>query len=289
MLKRIIKFIMSMRKLKIAIISGDDKLWSLYAWNNVFRSQSFIQEYDCAGFWICNQKFSNKKKASAWYWYLKTFRFWNFFKLFSFVVSFKIFSFIKSLAGKYQMSFSKLCKTNKIPFFKTPNPNDASFIEWVKANEIDIVLIMVDYILKKDILNAPKICVVNKHAGFLPMNKGLFPYFWAKLSNQLQGISFHKANEKIDEGDLYYQEKVESKEILRSMITFYFYVHKNYHLMLNIALENVLTKTIIPLHKDLPGSYHSLPEAADYITFKNNGGKIINWQDIFLPFELLKN
>jgi len=277
-----------MRKLKVAIITGDDKLWSLYAWNNVFNAQIFTEEYECAGFWTCSQKFSNKKKINAWAWYLNTFRFWNFLKLFCFVVSFKIFSFIKSLGGKYQLSFTKLCRVNKIPFYKTSNPNDTFFTEWIKANNIDILIIMVDYILKKDILAAPKICVVNKHAGFLPLNKGLFPFFWAKTFNQVQGISFHKVNEAIDEGDLYYQEKVEDIQYLKSMISFYFYVHKNYYRMLYPALKNISASITIPLNKDLPSSYHSLPIAADYIAFKKNGGKIITWDEIFLPLALLK-
>ncbi len=277
-----------MNKLKIAIISNDDKVWSLYAWNNVLNSHVLDKDYTCVGFWTCNQKFSNKKKLNVWGWYLSTFRFWNFFKLISFVISYKFFSFLKSITGKYHLTFSKLSKAHNIPLFKTPHPNSPEFINWVKENEIDILVIMVDHILKKEILNTPKICVLNKHAAVLPANKGLFPYLQAKLSNEPQGISFHKVNEAIDEGDLYYQEKVEDPELTRSMVAFYFYVYKNYYKMLDISLKNIVNNiTILPDEK-LTASYYSLPTLKDYVQFKKKGGSIIKWSDMILPLDLLK-
>jgi folate-dependent phosphoribosylglycinamide formyltransferase PurN len=277
-----------MQKLRIAIISNDDKLWSLYAWNNVLNSGLLKQEYDLVGLWTCDQKFGNKKNMQVRRWYLNTFRFWNFFKLFLFTVSFKAFAFIKALSGSYHISFAGLCKAHHIPYYKTALPNDPAFIKWLKENNIDILIIMVDHILKKEVLNAPNICVVNKHASLLPTNRGLYPYLWAKIANDLHGISFHKVNEAIDKGDLYYQETVDHPQLIRSMIKFYFYVHSNYYKMLGIALRNISGGHIIPQNEHLPSNYHSLPTLEDYSRFKKNGGKIINWKDIFLPVNLFK-
>lgn len=278
-----------MTKLKIAIITNDDKLWSLYAWNNVLKTNLITEEYSCAGLWTCDQKFSNKKKLSVWSWYLNTFRLGNFIKLFFFVISFKFFAFFKSFIGKYYRSFHQLCLKNNIPHFEASTPNSPELIKWVKDNKIDILIIMVDQILKQDILNAPQIAVINKHAGLLPSNKGLFPYFWAKKLNQPQGISFHKVNLAIDEGDLVYQEKVDDPALIHSMIAFYFYVYKNYPAMLNSALKNLVQNTPVPLPENISDSYYSLPQAKDYVEFKNNGGRIITFTDLFLPAALLRN
>ena len=62
-----------------------------------------------------------------------------------------------------------------MPHFKTSSPNNKDFIQWVKENQIDILVIMVDHILKKAILSAPQICVVNKHASLLPQNALSYP------------------------------------------------------------------------------------------------------------------
>jgi len=275
-----------MGKLKIAIISNDDTVFSLYAWNNVFRSRIFTEEYECMGFWICDQKFKKQKGPDYWEWYLRTFKLWNFIKLSAFVISFKFFSFIKFLGGKYQLSFKKLCTVNKIPFGKTPTPNSPDFIAWTNANKIDVLIIMVDHILKQEVLSIPKVCVLNKHASLLPTNKGLFPFFWATIANQSHGITFHKVTEKIDVGDFYYQETEVDGYSLRSMVAFYFYAHKNYYKMLRTALENISIGNTISIDRLLTASYNSLPTAEDYMTFKKTGGKIVLLSDIFLPLTL---
>jgi hypothetical protein len=278
-----------MNKLKVAIISNDDNLWSLYAWNNVFNSQLFRDKYEVLGFWTCAQKFGNNKRVAIWKWYLNTFGAWNFIKLFFFVVFYQVVSFIKSFSGKFSTSFKGLCQKNNVPYFQTASPNDQDFITWVKENHVDVLVIMVDHILKKEILDSPKICVVNKHASMLPANKGLFPFFWAKAYNEVQGISFHKVNEAIDEGDLYFQQEISDPSILSSMIIFYFYVHHNYFSMLGTALENISgSKTVTP-PAGVSSSYYGRPTAAHYSDFKKNGGRLINFKDIFLPLHLLKN
>jgi folate-dependent phosphoribosylglycinamide formyltransferase PurN len=275
-----------MQKLRIAIISSDDKLWSLYAWNNVLNSGLLKEEYELAGFWTCDQRFANKKEIKIRRWFLNTFRFWNFFKLFMFSVSFRTAAFFKSIFGNYHTSFTSLCQAHKIQYYKTSLPNDPGFISWVKTNHIDIVIIMIDHILSEEVLDAPKICVLNKHASMLPANRGLFPYLWAGISNDSQGISFHKVNKAIDKGDLYYQEEVVNPELIKSMIAFYFYVHTDYYKMLAVALKNITTNTIIPSDKNLRANYNSLPTPKDYVQFKKNGGRVINWGDLFLPIVL---
>jgi folate-dependent phosphoribosylglycinamide formyltransferase PurN len=273
-----------MQKLRIAIISNDDKLWSLYAWNNVLNSGLFSrEEYDLVGFWTCGKRFGNKKEIKVRGWFLYTFRFWNFFKLFLFSVSFKITAFFKSILGNYHTSFAGLCRAHKVNYFKTALPNDQGFIDWIKANNIDIVIIMIDHILKQEVIDAPNICVLNKHASMLPENRGLFPYLWAGITNDSQGISFHKVNKAIDKGNLYYQEVVVNPELIKSMIAFYFYVHTDYYKMLAVALKNISTNTVIPSNSQRRSNYNSLPTHSDYLRFKKNGGRIINWKDIFLP------
>ncbi len=273
-----------MPKLRIAIISTDDKLWSLYAWNNVLNSGLLSrEEYEVVGFWTCDQRFANKKEIKIRRWFLNTFRFWNFIKLFLFSVSFKITAFFKSIGGKYYTSFARLCKAHNINYYKTPLPNDPAFVTWIKTNNIDIVIIMIDHILKEEVLSAPNICVLNKHASMLPTNRGLFPYLWAGITHDDQGISFHKVNKAIDKGDLYYQEKVTNPELIKSMIAFYFYVHTDYYKMLAVALKNITTGTVVPPNGHLRSNYNSLPTYKDYLQFKKNGGRIINWKDIFLP------
>jgi methionyl-tRNA formyltransferase len=268
-------------KNKIAVICHKDTLWALYAWNKVFEDNRFKINFVIAGFWNCEEKFYSVKKENRYRWYYKTFGIANFVKLGLFTVVSRLAFAVKSIFSSYRNSFKNLCKSNNIQFFSTANPNTPEFVQWVKDNEIDILIVMVGHILKKEILMAPSICSVNKHSGLLPANKGVLPYFWARTKKEKQGISFHIMNEQIDEGQLLYQEIVENKKLVSSMVSFYFYSHKNYGKMLFSALQNLESESYIP-PLTTKSSYHSLPSAEDYQRFREAGGKIISWSDIFL-------
>lgn len=273
-----------MSKSKIAVICQNDKLWSLYAWNKVFREAKIIDEYDFIGFWTCDEKFSNIKKDNIWKWYVSVFGLLNFCKLAMFAVLFRFLLIYNSIFKGYFFSFKSLCKGFNILHYKTTSPNSSEFIKWIKENEVDILIIMVGHILKEEILNVPKICTVNKHAGLLPSNKGVFPYFWAITKGEKQGISFHIVNPKIDDGSLVYQEIVEDQKILKSMVSFYFYCYKEYAKMLLKSLENINKKIIVNASIDALPSYHSLPRVTDYKKFTHKKGKIITLSDFFIIF-----
>ena len=272
---------------RIAIICQKDTLWSLYAWNNTFKIDSFSKDYEIVGFWNCDEKLANIQQKDTLKWYFKIFGSFNFIKLGVFALVFKLIAFFHSLFNNYCFSFEALCVKYKINYYTTSNPNSSEFIEWVKKNEIDILIIMVGHILKKEILETPSICTINKHAGLLPSNKGVFPYFWAKIKNEKQGITFHKVNLAIDDGDILYQEIVEDQSNTTSMIRFYFYGYKKYGVMLMQALLAIDRDRMIPEQKELIPSYHGLPELKDFTKFTQKKGKIIQLSDLFLPFNFL--
>lgn len=274
-----------MKEIKIAIICNDDKLWSLYAWNKTFKSKVFQGDFSCKAFWTCDNKLGNIKPNEVLKWYMGTFGKGNFLKLAMFTVLFKLNAIFKYLFDGYCLSFKSLSQKYNVPHYATSGPNDPQFIKWLKDNDIDVLIIMVGHILKHEVLAAPNMCVINKHASLLPSNKGVFPYFWAQLNQSPQGVSFHKVNEKIDEGDLVYQERVENTEHLKSMISFYFYVYKNYDKMLAKSLQNIKNNVSIPYPENIPSNYYGFPDHSDYKKFRNQGANIITLTDLFLTFK----
>ena len=275
-----------MIKYRTAIICQEDKLWALYAMNKVFLDQDLNQQLDYVAFWNCDEKFVNIKKDKVPQYYFNVFGWYNFVKLGVFAVFFKIMLILKSILGNYKISFKGLCEANGIPYFKTKSPNSKDVVKWVEENNIDVVLIMVGNILKPAILNAPKVCTINKHAGVLPGNKGMFPYFWARLKDEPQGVSFHKVIEDIDEGAILYQERVEKESIIKSMISFYFFVHKNYARMFSQAIQNLKNGIEVTPDPSITPSYQSVPYRPDYLSFRKKGKKIILLSDLFLVLKL---
>jgi len=93
---------------------------------------------------------------------------------------------------------------------ETDNVNSETFLEKVESMNID-VLVTCDFsqILKKKILDVPKIGCINVHASFLPGYRGPDPIFWVLFHEERQtGVSIHWMTEKIDAGNILAQRVV---------------------------------------------------------------------------------
>jgi len=275
-----------MKKYNIGIISQEEKLWSLYAWNRTLKRLCSDSTYNIKGFWTCEKKFVNIKPEKVSSWYYETFGAWNFIKLGLFFILFKVKFFFSSIIENYSTSFLRLCKANNVNYYSTTSPNSRAFIEWVKEEKIDILIIMVGHILKKEVIATTQIGIINKHAGLLPSNKGVFPYFWAKIKNETQGVSFHIVDKKIDNGRLLFQEEVRNSKKISSMISFYLHDYSTYDNSLQIALNNLINNKSVDPNSLLKESYHGLPQKTDFKDFTEQRGKIITLSDLFTVFKL---
>lgn len=66
------------------------------------------------------------------------------------------------------------------------------------------------YIIPTEILNVPKVGFLNLHPAYLPFNKGWNTPSWAILDNSIYGATLHFMSEKLDEGDIVHQKKMEA-------------------------------------------------------------------------------
>lgn len=275
---------MVFNNLKIAIISEDDRLWALSAWE---RTLPLLQKNgaEVMGLWTTPKVLAKHKGLSAPLWFLNTFGFCNTLKMTLFSLLGALSRKLKSLNQKTTVtSFQDLAHKQNLHFAHIDSPNNPQFVSWLQENEIDVLIIMVGHILKEETLGAVKMAVINKHAALLPANKGLFPYFWAVRHGSRQGISIHKVVRGIDEGDVLVQESVTQPQDLRSMIAFYFHVFRSYPQMMEQALRNLLQNQITPTNNK--GSYYGLPNRKEACEFRKKKGKIIELRDIWLATKL---
>lgn len=82
------------------------------------------------------------------------------------------------------------------------------FIEELKQINPDLICVVAyGKILPKEILNIPKLGCINLHASLLPRYRGAAPIQWAVLNGDKEtGVSTIYMNEKMDEGDIIFQE-----------------------------------------------------------------------------------
>lgn len=110
--------------------------------------------------------------------------------------------------GKRESLFRK----NNLPVFKLNSMNDPKMINWVKENEIDLIInLRTRCIYKKEILNAPSLGCINIHHGLLPKYRGIFGDLYALYENRPAGISIHQMSEKIDNGQILYTKVISNK------------------------------------------------------------------------------
>ncbi|MGH9907119.1 MAG: formyltransferase family protein [Pyrinomonadaceae bacterium] len=265
---------------RVAIICENDRVWGLRTWERalpLFREEGIAVR----GFWLCPKKLANLKSHEVNGWYLRTFGIHTFIKLGAYAAAAETIRLLGACLRRRSMSFRGLCRHHKLGFGVCVGPNDSTFIEWLEKNQIDILVIMVGHILKDRLLTTPRLGIINKHAALLPAHKGLFPYFWARLSGDLQGISFHTVVREIDAGNLLVQEQVEDRISTSSMIRFYGYVFERYPGMLVSAIRNLSSGNFTFSRRSLPSSYHGLPSREDVRAFEKQGGVVITWRDVW--------
>lgn len=263
---------MSETPCNIAIITAKDTVWALPCW---WQTVPVLKEngYTLSGIWLTDDRLARHTGKDIPLWYLKTFGLCTFIKLGIFSVLRQALCLLKG------MSFQKLGQKHNFPVLETESPNEERVVSWLQENNIDIALIMTPFIIKEPFIKAVNIGVINKHAALLPANKGLFPYFWAQLKNEPQGVSYHQVDTGIDTGKILIQYPVTEKSSLKSMLSFYLGVFKDYPQRMNEAVKALIKKDY-KSGAAMADSYQSLPTASDYKSFTRSGGIVASWRDV---------
>lgn len=252
--------------LKIAIFTAEDYAFLFNAWCDFVDLAKGRQQV--SGIFVFPDVIKGKRGFSKYWEYLKIFGPADLMRL-----SVKTICYERTRKNKKYSDFSDLAQKNSIPIFYKNNPNDAEVINLVKETGADVILISFGYILKKPLIEAPKICVLNKHSALLPAFRGLWPVFWAMKAGRDIGATIHKVGAGVDNGEIILQKKYSAAP--HSVFDWYDIIYKDMAAMFLEALDNIASgerKTVFP---DSAPSYYSLPARAEYKEFKSKGLKFI--------------
>ena len=169
---------------------------------------------------------------------------------------------------------SKFKKKN-IKIYDTYNVNDLHFVKKISELDIDILIsIACPQILKKNIINIPKVACINLHGGYLPNYAGLYSAFWNLHDNaDFAGCTVHYISNKIDQGAVIDRKKIKiSKD--DTMFTLYEKISIQGIKLLRVSLNKILSGQV---KKQNFKNYHyrSYPTKYDKLNFLNNKKKII--------------
>lgn len=106
----------------------------------------------------------------------------------------------------------KFALEKKLKIFQPEKVKDnEEFIEELKNLKPNLICVVAyGKILPKEILDMPESGCINLHASLLPKYRGAAPIQWAVLNgDKTTGVSTMYMNERMDEGDIIFQEKTE--------------------------------------------------------------------------------
>tara|TARA_B110000008_G_C16884828_1_gene530434 strand:+ start:83 stop:970 length:888 start_codon:yes stop_codon:yes gene_type:complete len=178
----------------------------------------------------------------------------------------------KIFLSKKFLNLSIFRKLKKYSPSVITNPNTKKIKNFIKNNEVDFSLICgFPYIFKEEIINEPKYCTLNLHAGKLPKYRGGSPLNWQIINGEKKiGLSVVKINSKIDQGPIV----TETKFILK----------KNYdivkvHSISNNLFPKLLYRSIKKILTNPKKNFHrQLKKNLKYYKQRNDKDGKINWK-----------
>jgi methionyl-tRNA formyltransferase len=95
--------------------------------------------------------------------------------------------------------------------WRAPSINDPLLIAKLRGLNLDIIFsVAASQVFKGLLLTLPRIGCLNIHSSLLPKYRGLFPCFWVlKNGESSTGVSIHEMNERIDDGVIVTQRKID--------------------------------------------------------------------------------
>ena len=103
-----------------------------------------------------------------------------------------------------------VCERNEISFERVKDINSEDVQYLLKNLNLDLIVVChFQKILKKNIIDIPKLGCVNLHPSLLPNYRGMAPQHWPIINGDNEtGVTVHFINEGVDTGDIILQKKI---------------------------------------------------------------------------------
>ncbi len=194
---------------------------------------------------------------------------WHFFKSSLKTIIFKIKKKLYIFGFGTNPSISAYAETRGIPTQMITTPNSNKFRTYLETLNIDIIINQSQNIVKKELLDIPKIGVLNRHNALLPKNRGRLTPFWVMYNGDVEtGVSIHFVEEGIDSGDIVVQKKykVTKNDNFNSL------VKKNYKIASKAMIEaiDILEKNNYSLidNNDEKATYNTTPTLKQALNYR---------------------
>lgn len=157
----------------------------------------------------------------------------------------------------HQEQLIDLSKLDSENIYYIEDINETSIDNPLTSYDVDYIFgIHFPLIIKKPILEIPKVGFLNLHPAYLPYNKGWHTPTWAILDNNKYGATLHFMTEELDAGDIIAQKEVKVEPYYTAN-ELYQHVLEAEEELFKEALPAILTLKPIMTKQSNPGTCHN--------------------------------
>lgn len=170
-------------------------------------------------------------------------------------------------------SIAAYAEQKGIKTYRIKTPNSKKFKDELRSLKPDVIINQSQSIIKQELIDIPRLGIVNRHNALLPKNRGRLTPFWVLQKGESEsGVSIHFVTEGIDAGDIIVQERYDvlPKDRFRSL------VERNYAIAPKAmvkALDILATgQTEFMPNNDDEATYNTVPTFADAMVYRKRVG-----------------
>jgi methionyl-tRNA formyltransferase len=169
-----------------------------------------------------------------------------------------------------------VARAHGVPTYQADDVNAPEFLDRLEALEPDLLIsVTCPQILRRRLLELPRLGCINVHSALLPDYRGMLPTFWVLANDEAQtGVTVHYMTPGIDGGDIITQDTIAiaPEDTLRSLM------RKCKVAAADLVIEAVNRfesgpVTVRPNPAE-EGSYFSFPSKDDVARFRALGRKV---------------
>lgn len=266
---------------RVSILSSDDTIWALPCWDRTLAHLAAegvqVEEFIVTTF----HPSIGRTKETAMRWYMKRFGPMNF-------AGMAAFALLSKLAARMTgapRSYAALCRKHGVVLRRFASVKDPGLLAHFQQHPPGIVAIMVPEIIPASLIAQCPGGMINQHPSLLPKYRGLFPYLRAAAARDEQGVTLHRIDAGIDEGDILYQYRFSPQEaatMLRAHATMMWRYPAALLAALRAAADPAHATRLTTGHEE--SQYFSTPDAAAMQAFFAAGGKVAALRDFALAW-----
>jgi len=172
-------------------------------------------------------------------------------------------------------------KRNNMNCICTADVNKREVVQQIKSASPDLIIsVSMNQIVRRPILDIPAKGCINVHCAPLPRYGGMSPYVWALANNEdRSAATIHYMEERLDEGDIIVQEKMDVVKNDSAFALFYRCCLRASELLIKVV-DEIERGTVASYEQDLSNkTYYSWPTKECVKNLHRNGYRLATITD----------